>query len=77
MGDSVLIRTAYVSPGFVGTYHAACVYGLSAFGVPREQALSVAIVVHGINFFPVILVGLGCLWRENLSLGALGRKAGR
>lgn len=62
------------SPGFVGTYHAACVYGLLAFGVPREKALSVAIVIHGVNFFPVIAAGLVSLWRENLSLAALGKR---
>lgn len=65
------------SPGFVGTFHAACVYGLLAQGVPRETALSVAIVIHGINFFPVIVVGLACLWRENLSLATLGRRTAR
>lgn len=63
------------SPGFVGTYHAACMYGLVALGVPKGTALSVAIVIHGIGFFPVIVVGLFCLWRENLSLSALGRRA--
>jgi len=63
------------APGYVGTYHAACVYGLLALGVPRETALSVAIVIHGVGFFPVIVVGLCCLWRENLSLSALGRRA--
>ena len=64
------------APGYVGTYHAACVYGLMVLGVPRETALSVAIVIHGVGFFPVIVVGLFCLWRENLSLSALGRGAG-
>ena len=56
------------SPGFIGTYHAACVYGLLAFGVEREKALSIALVVHGINFFPVIALGLFYLWSENVSL---------
>lgn len=65
------------SPGFVGTYHAACVYGLLAFGVSREEALSIAIVIHGINFFPVIIAGLFSLWKANLSLGALGKRAGK
>ncbi|ANA40496.1 MULTISPECIES: lysylphosphatidylglycerol synthase transmembrane domain-containing protein [Geobacter] len=59
------------SPGYVGTYHAACVYGLLAFGVPRETALSAAIVIHGINYVPVIAVGIAFLWREGLSLKAL------
>lgn len=63
------------SPGFVGTYHAACVYGLLAFGIPREKALSVAIIVHGINFFPVIVAGFVCLWKDNLSLVKLGKKS--
>ena len=56
------------SPGFVGTYHAACVYGLKAFNVPMEKALSIALVMHAINFFPVIVVGLYYLWRDKLSL---------
>ena len=31
------------SPGYVGTYHAACVYGLMAFNVQMEKALSIAL----------------------------------
>jgi uncharacterized protein (TIRG00374 family) len=56
------------SPGYVGTYHAACVYGLMAFNIPREKALSVALTVHAINFFPVILLGLYYLMRDKISL---------
>lgn len=63
------------SPGFIGTYHAACTFGLLAFGLERERALSVAIVVHAVNFFPVIVAGLFCLWRGNMSLESLGKKA--
>ncbi|WP_366919066.1 lysylphosphatidylglycerol synthase transmembrane domain-containing protein [Geobacter sp.] len=59
------------SPGFIGTYHAACTYGLLAFGVEREMALSVAIVVHAVNFFPVIAAGLLCLWRSRITLTGL------
>lgn len=59
------------SPGYVGTYHAACVYGLMAFQIPKEQALSIALVIHGIGFFPVILLGFYYLWRDNLSLNRL------
>lgn len=56
------------SPGYVGTYHAACVYGLMAFNVQMEKALSVAIVMHAINFFPVIILGFYYLWRGKMSL---------
>lgn len=59
------------APGFIGTYHTACVYGLMAFNVSKEKALSIALVMHGISFFPVILVGFMCLWRGRLSLGAI------
>lgn len=65
------------SPGYVGTYHAACVYGLMAFNVQLEKALSVALVVHGLNFFPVILLGLYYLWRDNISLRAVKEESAR
>ena len=59
------------SPGYVGTYHAACVYGLMAFNVGKEQALSVALVMHAMGFFPVIFLGLWYLWKANLSLKSI------
>lgn len=59
------------SPGFIGTYHAACVYGLKAFAVPLEQAMSIALVMHGIGFFPVILAGFYYLAKDKISLSAL------
>lgn len=63
------------APGYVGTYHAACVYGLMAFRIPLEQAMSVALVIHGISFFPVIIAGLFCGWRDNLSLRAISARS--
>jgi hypothetical protein len=65
---AVLVPAA---PGYVGTYHAACVYGLMAFNIQKEKALSVALLIHGINFFPVILAGFYFLWRDNISLRAM------
>lgn len=63
------------SPGYVGTYHAACMYGLMAFAIQKEQALSVAIVVHAISYFPVIFFGFFFLWSEKLSFAALKSKS--
>lgn len=63
------------SPGYVGTYHAACVYGLMAFGIHKERALSVALVIHGVSFFPVIIAGFYCLWRSKLTLRGIGSDA--
>jgi len=59
------------SPGYVGTYHFACVTALSAFQIGSEKALSIALVIHGMSFFPVIAAGLFCLWRDKLSLKKL------
>jgi hypothetical protein len=56
------------SPGYLGTYHFACVTALSAFGIKSERALSIALVVHGVGFFPVVVAGLAVLWREKMSL---------
>jgi len=65
------------SPGYVGTYHAACMYGLMAFALPKEQALSVALVVHAVGFFPVIFFGIYFLWSEKISFATLKSKSGR
>lgn len=63
------------SPGYIGTYHSACFMGLSAFGIEKSTALSVALVLHGIGFFPVIVAGFYHLWRDKISLNMV-RKAG-
>jgi len=63
------------SPGYVGTYHAACVYGLMAFNIQKEKALSVALIIHGVSFFPVILMGFYCLWNDKFSLSEIKSKS--
>ena len=63
------------SPGYVGTYHAACVYGLMAFNIELEKALSVALLAHGVNFFPVILLGIYYLWRDKVSISEVRQKS--
>jgi uncharacterized protein (TIRG00374 family) len=63
------------SPGFIGTYHYACFKGLSAFGIEESISVSIALVMHGISFFPVIIAGFYHLWRSNMSLNMV-RKAG-
>lgn len=56
------------SPGYIGTYHLLCQLGLEFLGVPRSIGLTYAIAVHAINFFPVILVGIICAWKEGINL---------
>ncbi len=61
------------SPGFIGTYHYACYKGLSVFGITESKAVSVALIVHGIAFFPVIIAGFYHLWRSKISLNDIKR----
>jgi glycosyltransferase 2 family protein len=63
------------APGYIGTYHLACYTGLAAFGLPDTQAVSVALVIHGVGFFPVILAGLYHVWSQGVSLGKLREQA--
>lgn len=61
------------APGFIGTFHYACAMGLELFKIPQGEALSIAIVLHAINFFPVTLLGFYFLWKNKLSLSDMER----
>jgi len=56
------------SPGYIGTYHYACFKGLSVFGIPESTAVSIALVIHAVGFFPVIIAGFYYLSRNKLTL---------
>jgi glycosyltransferase 2 family protein len=62
------------SPGYIGTYHYACFKALTAFGIGSEKAVSVALVIHAVNFFPITLIGLYYLARGRMSLSGIGKK---
>jgi uncharacterized protein (TIRG00374 family) len=66
------------SPGYVGTYHWLCQQALALhpFNVPESQALTFAIVMHAINFMPIIVVGLAMISYEGLSFKSLKSSAG-
>jgi hypothetical protein len=55
-------------PGYIGTFHAAVVAGLGVFHLAPELALTLAIMMHATFFFPFIVIGIGFLWGESLSL---------
>ena len=69
---SVLVPS---SPGYVGAYHYLCQLSLGMFAVPKSQALTYAFVVHGINFLPVLVVGLIFVSAEGMSLKSLQEKS--
>jgi len=56
------------SPGYVGTYHWLCQVSLAMFGVPAGPALSFAILTHGVNFLPVLIVGLILAYYEGVEI---------
>jgi len=47
-----------ISPGNLGTFQVACIFGLSFFGIPKESALSFSLVLHAAETLPVLALGL-------------------
>ncbi len=56
------------APGFVGTYHYACVLGLTSFGIAKADALSYSILLHFTQMIPVVLLGLAFVPFQKISL---------
>ena len=63
------------APGYIGTFHLACYTGLSAYGLTDNQSVSVALVIHGVGFFPVILAGFYHVWSQGISLRNIRQQA--
>ncbi|OQY18880.1 MAG: hypothetical protein B6I34_10160 [Anaerolineaceae bacterium 4572_32.1] len=60
------------SPGAMGVFHAVARYGLTIpFGVPVNQAITIAFAMHTFQYILGCLLGLIGLGRESLSLGWL------
>ena len=62
---SVTIPSA---PGYIGTFHLACQYGLMFYGFSPEKALSMAILLHASGFIPTIILGLIIFLLHHISL---------
>lgn len=56
------------TPGYVGPYHAACLYAVTALGGETNLASGFTIVLHLSQMLPVIIIGFYYLWKEDLSL---------
>jgi uncharacterized protein (TIRG00374 family) len=52
------------SPAAVGVFEAATQVALRAYGVSSSEALSYAIVLHAVNFFPYLILGYVALHRH-------------
>ena len=49
-------------PGFWGLWEAGGVFAMSLFGIPESNAAGFTLVNHGIQFFPVIVMGCLSAW---------------
>ncbi len=59
------------TPGFIGTFQVAVAAALVVLGVQKEEAVAISIVMWAMGYIPVVIVGLVCLSRENLTLSSL------
>ena len=51
------------APGALGTFQFFCVLGLSFFAVDESTALALSVILQGVMWFPVTVLGLGFLSR--------------
>ena len=58
------------SPGAVGVAHLLYIVSLAPFGVDKTMALAVGVVIHGLGYLQIVLLGLVALWREHVRFGA-------
>jgi hypothetical protein len=56
------------SPAAVGVFEAAALIALKAYGIEKSAALSYALVLHAVNFFPYIVAGAVVLHGQALAI---------
>jgi uncharacterized protein (TIRG00374 family) len=61
------------SPGAVGVFEAAVIFGLGLFKVDKELALAIGLLIHMMQYIPTTLSGLLVLARSGLSLKSIRR----
>ena len=64
------------SPGYIGTYHYACYKALSFLGIGDNVSVSIALLIHGTGFFPVIAAGFFHIWSGGMSFAELSKRDG-
>jgi glycosyltransferase 2 family protein len=57
-----------LSPGYVGTLHAALTQGLSMVGIGKEISLAVAVLYHAAGYFSVTALGLFFFFKLKISM---------
>ena len=70
------------SPGYIGTFHAACIIAFNLIGnlglfdheVSKSVALSYSIILWSCQFFPVTIIGLYYLKKEHLKFKEISQE---
>lgn len=62
------------SPGAVGVFEAAVIFGLGLFRVDKELALAIGLLIHMIQFIPTTVTGLLVLAKSGLSISSLRKQ---
>lgn len=74
---AVLATAVPAAPGYVGTFELAATSTAVALGVPREEALALAVLVHMITVIPVAIAGAIALIMSGANLGRIAAEAER
>ena len=59
------------SPGYIGTFHWLCQLSLIYLSVPKSEAITYAFLVHGVLYFPVLVIGFLFLWIEEYTIATI------
>jgi uncharacterized membrane protein YbhN (UPF0104 family) len=60
-----------LAPAGLGAFEAAAQRMFVLLGASLTAAFGVTILLHAVLFFPVVVVGMVCLWRAGFTLGHL------
>ena len=79
-GTAIMVITCFAilipaAPGYWGLMQIGIVFGMYLLHVETEypRALAYALVLHALQYFPIVAVGMFCLYREHVSLSEVTR----
>lgn len=72
MAFAVVVTTLWMlvpsSPGYIGVFHYWAAWAVMQFGVPKDQAVSFALLWHATNYLTLCASGVIALWVHGTSL---------
>lgn len=79
-GTAIMVITCFAilipaAPGYWGLMQIGIVFGMYLLNVETSyaRALTYALVLHSLQYFPIVAVGMFCLYREHVSLSEVTR----